>query len=80
MENKIDKKDLQNLEEKAIIKYEKKAKPYRGLKYKRFGKQIVCQKCGSSYNLTKTVVDGIDYWFCKNCIIERANQIRQRGL
>lgn len=76
MENNIEKKDLQKLEESAIIKYEKGVNRYRGRKYQPIPKRVVCQKCGSPYNLTKTTIDNIDYWFCKHCIEQRAREIQ----
>lgn len=78
MKNKdIDTENLTKYEENAIIKYEKGAKPYRPKRYKRMGTFVVCQKCGSPYNLTKTTVNGVDYWFCKSCIMQRAKQIQK---
>lgn len=67
----------QKLEENAIIKYEKGVKPYRK-KYTKTFKQVQCQNCGSVYNLTKTVYNGEEYWFCKDCIAKRAMEIKQK--
>lgn len=68
-------KHISELEEKAIIKYEKNTKPYRK-SYKNEGRQIKCQKCGSPYSLIKHVDDnGKEFWFCKKCIMERAREI-----
>ena len=70
-----DKKTISELEESAIIKYEKHNKPYRNT-YRNEGRQIKCQKCGSPYSLMKHVDSmGKEFWFCKNCIMERAKEI-----
>lgn len=67
----------QELENEAILKYEKNAKPYR----KTFIPKVVelrCQKCGSPYTLTKHIVDGKEYWFCKACLYERMREISKK--
>lgn len=67
--------DIRELENEAIIKYEKETKPYRK-KYESNVIQIKCQKCGSTRNLTKTVVGNKTYWFCKDCIMQRARELK----
>lgn len=64
-------------EKNAIIKYEKGSKSYRP-KFRENIRPVVCQKCGSPYNLIKTNIDGEDYWFCKPCIMQRAKQIKNQ--
>ena len=69
---------VRELEEKGLIikKYEKGQKPYREPKYVPVGKKITCQKCGSTHNLMKHVdATGEEFWFCKQCVIERAREI-----
>lgn len=67
----------QRLENESILKYEKNAKPYRKT-YIPTVKNIVCQKCGSPYTLTKHIVDGKEYWFCKRCLAQKMMEIRNQ--
>lgn len=71
--------DIRELENEAIIKYEKETKPYRK-KYESNAIQIKCQKCGSTHNLMKHVDDKTktEFWFCKNCVMERAREIARK--
>ena len=67
--------DYKKAEQEAIIKYEKSAKPYRPI-YRDTGSTIKCEKCGSTRSLTKTVVGNETYWFCKDCIMQRARELK----
>ena len=69
------KEDIRKLEEGAIVKYES---PSSRVKYRPISTQIICQKCGSSKNLTKTIVDGKEFWFCRDCIMQRAKELKNR--
>lgn len=69
--------DYKKAEQEAIIKYEKGAKPYRPV-YRDTSSTIKCEKCGSVRNLSKAVVDGEIYWFCKDCIMQRARELKNR--
>ena len=75
-DRKLDKEQIEQMENEAVIKYEKNSKPYRQ-KFKSVGVQIKCQQCGSSFNLMKHVdtKTGKEFWFCKTCVMERARQI-----
>lgn len=75
----MDNEKIKGIEEQAVIKYEKGAKPYRAPKYKPTVQQIKCEKCGSSYNLMKYTDKntGRDFWFCKACVVERAKEIQR---
>lgn len=73
-----DKEQLQECEEKAILKYEKNSKPYRQNKYRPTIKTIKCQKCGATHTLTKVEHEGNTYWFCKDCIIQRAIELKNK--
>lgn len=77
--NALDKEQISDLESQAIMKYEKNAKHYRPLKYRPIPRQIKCQKCGSVYNLIKHKDEnGNEYWFCKQCIIQRAKELKAK--
>lgn len=74
---KLNKEEIAELEETAIIKYEKDAKPYRPAKYRPIPRQIKCQKCGSVYNLMKAEdkKTGNVFYFCKSCVMKRAVEL-----
>lgn len=74
----LDKEQISDLESKAILKYERDAKPYRAM-YTPIPRQIKCQKCGAVYNLIKHKDEnGNEYWFCKDCIIQRARELKAK--
>ena len=70
---------LSDLEKQAIIKYEKEGKPYRKTTINT-ATQIKCVKCGSPYSLMKAVDnEGNKLYFCKNCVMQRARELRRQG-
>jgi len=71
------KEEIAQMEEGAIIKYEKGAKPYRPAKYRPIPQQIKCAKCGAVHNLLKAEdkKTGNVFYFCKACVQQRANEI-----
>lgn len=67
MEAKNREEELRKLEAESKIKYEK-YKPQM---------IITCQKCGSTKSLMKVKHNGEDFWFCRNCVMKRAKELKE---
>ena len=68
-------KEIKELEDKAIEKYEANPEENKFIKPIEY---IRCQKCGGKKCLMKVTYEGQDFWFCSECIKERARELQAK--